>query len=148
MRAESCFNRIGTTSIRVGTNSDVNLNTECKSIDRDGVFVCNRPLTGTYVGLLRTAIGLSEGDSYNIGEIRAYTWIPFDELSSTLSSNVMPNASLINSVHINESLPTGPDPLKSVGGLKTDTFFSTGPATNCWWIMNLGSSIAVRVSPI
>ena len=106
MRADMCFTRIGTTSIRVGTNSDPTQNTECQSIDRDGVFVCNSPLPGTYVGLLRTAIGFSDDNRYNFGEIRAYTWIPFDELSSTLSSNVMQNASLINSVHINESLPT------------------------------------------
>jgi hypothetical protein len=52
---------------------------ECKSIDRGGVFVCDSPLTGTNVGLTRTAVGISDGNSYNIAEIRAYVWVPFDE---------------------------------------------------------------------
>jgi hypothetical protein len=33
----------------------------------------------------------------------------------------------------------------STGGLKTDTLFTTGPAANCWWMMNLGSSMHVKV---
>jgi hypothetical protein len=57
----------------------------------------------------------------------------------------MPNGSLINSVHIEENLPTGPDHLTSVGGIKTDDFFSTAPAVNCWWMMNLRSSMHVKV---
>ena len=53
----------------------------------------------------------------------------------------MPNVSLVNSVHINEALPTS----VTVGGIKTDTLFSTGPATNCFWMMDLGSSKHVKV---
>ena len=74
-----CYNRIGMASITVGNDPDPNLNPVCKpNIDRDGIFVCTTPLTGKYIGLKRTAIGLSDGNAYNIAEIRAYTWIPFD----------------------------------------------------------------------
>jgi hypothetical protein len=145
MRINCCFNRLGTTSIRVGTYSNPNSNTECKSIDRDGVFVCNSALPGTNVGLTRIAVGLSDSNIGHFSEIRAYTWVPFDESNSTLSAYFMPNESLINSFHIEESLPTGTNALTSVGGLKTDTLFSTGPAVNCWWMMNLGSSMHIKV---
>jgi hypothetical protein len=52
----------------------------------------------------------------------------------------MPNTSLVDSVIINEPLPTF-----DLGGIKTDGLFSTGPAINCWWMMNLGSSLHVKV---
>jgi hypothetical protein len=31
------------------------------------------------------------------------------------------------------------------GGIRTDDLFWTGPAMNCWWMMNLGSSMHVKV---
>ncbi len=57
-RPDCCWSRIGTTSIRVGTDQNPNLNAECKSIDRDGVFACTTPLTGNQVGVTRTATAL------------------------------------------------------------------------------------------
>jgi hypothetical protein len=96
---------------------------ECKSINTDGIFVCNTPLTGTYVGLTRTEMRQSDFNLFNFAEIRAFTWVPFDEFTSTLSSDVMTNASLINSVHFNEPLPTGSNPLTNVGGIGTDDLF-------------------------
>ena len=43
-----CLERIGITSIRVGTNSDLTFNAECKgNIDRDGIYACTNPQTGT-----------------------------------------------------------------------------------------------------
>ena len=139
MRTNCCYCRIGIASITVGTNPNPNLNAVCKAnIDRDGIYVCDTPLTGTYVGLTRTAIGGSDGNNWHFAEIRAYPWVPFDELTSTLSADVMPNASLVNSVHINEPLPTCIP--GGVGGIKDDDLFSTGPATNCYWMMDLGSS--------
>ena len=146
MRTNCCYCRIGIASITVGTNSNPNLYAVCKAnIDRDGIFVCDTALTGTYVGLTRTAIGGSDGNNWHFSEIRAYPWVPFDELTSTLSADVNPNASLVYSVHINEPTPTGSCPSFSVGGIKTDDLFSTGPATNCYWMMNLGSSKHVKV---
>ena len=100
------FNRIGITSIRIGTNVNPNSNAECKSIDREGIFVCTTSLSGTNVGLTRTAIGNSPDNCYHFSEIRAYTWVPFDQTTRTLSADVMPNASLINSVRIATPLPT------------------------------------------
>jgi hypothetical protein len=71
--------------------------------------------------------------------------VPFDETNSTLSANVMPNSSLINSMRINEPQPTGGCENTGVGGIKDDDLFSTGSAVNCWWMMNLGSSMHVKV---
>ena len=92
-------------------------------MDRDGVYVCTTPLKGANTGITRILGGV---DYYNIAELRAYSWVPFDELTSTLSADVMPNASLVNSVHI--SLP-------APGGISLNTLFSTGPAVNCYWKM-------------
>ena len=72
------YSRIGITSIRVGNNANPNSNAECKSIDREGIFVCTTPLTGTNVGLTRTVSRTGADNYYHISEIRAYTWVPFD----------------------------------------------------------------------
>jgi hypothetical protein len=135
MKTTEYFCRIGIASITIGDSYNPNSNQVCKdSIDRDGIFTCTIPLKGKYIGLTRTAIGGSTTNEWHFAEIRAYTWVPFNELIDTLSANIMQNSSLINSVHINEPVPTC-----TVGGIGTDTLFSTGPAVNCWWMMNLGS---------
>ncbi len=88
MRTDGCFIRIGIASITVGNNSDPFLNPECKAnIDRDGIFACTYPLTDSYVGLTRTAMGNSESNNWHFAEIRAYSWVPIDELTSTLSTD-------------------------------------------------------------
>jgi hypothetical protein len=141
MEADCCFLRMGIASITVGNNPNPNLNSVCKAnIDRDGIFACTTPISGLYIGLTRTSIGLSNGNWWHFAEIRAYSWVHFDETNSTLSADFLSNTSLLNSVHINELLHSN-----SVGGIGTDTLFSTGPAVNCWWMMNLGSSMHVKV---
>ena len=90
-------------------------------VDRDGVYICNPPLSGTFFGMTRDT---SEWDSYNFAELRAYPWIPFDETNSVITSDVMPNASLANSVHFASDPNTG---------LEFNSYFSTGPAPNCFW---------------
>ena len=45
----------------------------------------------------------------------------------------MPNPSLPNSVRINPTI------------IKDDDLFSTGPKENCYWMMDLGSSMHVKV---
>ena len=74
--------------------------------------------------------------------MRAYSWFPFDENTSgvILTSDVMPNTSLINSVHVNIVGTI----TNTFGGIKDDSLFSTGPAVNCFWMMNLGSSMHVK----
>ena len=53
----------------------------------------------------------------------------------------MPNTSLIYSVHVNiAGLASSTN-----GAMRHDTLFSTGPAVNSWWMMNLGSKIHVKV---
>jgi len=103
------------------------------------MFICTTPLIGIHVGLIRSNIGNSSDNFWHFAEIRAYIWIAFDS-TNILSSNFMPNASLENSVRINEVLPSN-----DVGGIKTDDFFLTGPHINCWWMMNLGSKMHVKV---
>jgi hypothetical protein len=49
----------------------------------------------------------------------------------------MPNASLQNSVRFNLQ--------NSLIGIKTDDLFSTGPKANCYWMMDLGSSMHIKV---
>ena len=70
-------------------------------------------------------------------EIWAYSWVPFDETNSILSADVMPNGTLNNSVHLVSS------PLADRGFME-NTLFSTGPAVNCFWKMDLGSSMHVK----
>ena len=50
----------------------------------------------------------------------------------------MPNLTLNNSVHLVSST-TGPNI-----GLMANTLFSTGPAVNCFWKMDLGFSMHVK----
>ena len=76
-----------------------------------------------------------QSEAYNFAEIRAYKWIPLDETNSIISADVMPNYTLINSVHLTTLRSTD----KNYGGLSTNSLFSTGPAVNCFWKMNIGS---------
>ena len=123
-RQDCCEFRLSESSIRIGNNQNPRLNSICKAnIDRDGVYICDSLLTGTYSGITRDS---SEADAYNLAEFRAYPWIPFDENNSIITSDVMPNASLANSVHFASDVNTG---------LDFNSYFSTGPATNCFWKM-------------
>ena len=133
--------RFGISAIRVGNNANPTLNAECVSIDKDGMYSCTSPLKGTHVGITRTSIGNSPDSYYAVGEIRAYTWAPCDESTCTLSANVMPNTSLIDSVHVNIAGAAS----STNGAMRHDTLFSTGPAVNSWWMMDLGSKIHVKV---
>ena len=53
----------------------------------------------------------------------------------------MPNASLVDSVNINIVGMVTYD----FGGIKNDRLFSTGPKADCFWKMDLGSSMHVKV---
>ena len=53
----------------------------------------------------------------------------------------MPNASLTNSVNVNIAGAA----TSTNGAMRHDTLFSTGPAVNSWWMMDLGSKIHVKV---
>jgi hypothetical protein len=97
------------------------------------VYVCPVNLFGNFVGIERTG----QTNAYYVREIWAYSWEPFDENSSILSGDVMLNPTLSNSVHLVSS------PIKNVG-IKANTLFETGPAMNCFWKMDLGSSKHVK----
>ena len=93
------------------------------NIDRDGVYICGGTLEGAFVGLTRDS---GQYDWFNIAELRAYPWVPFDETNSIITCSSMPNGTLDNSVH----LLSDPN-----GGLISNSFFTTGPTVNCWWMM-------------
>ena len=87
---------IAGTSIRVGTSATVTSNAVCKSgINNQGMFICDSPLTGTNLGLVRES---TNTNYYLWCEIRAYEFLPLTITDSMLSTNTMPNASLINSL--------------------------------------------------
>ena len=79
-------------------------------------------MSGNFLGLTRTG----QNANYGIIEIWAYNWVPFDETNSLLSSDVLPNATLVYSVHLVSSTPNG---------ITANTLFSTGPGVNCYWMM-------------
>ena len=87
---------ISSTCIRVGFSATVNENLVCKDgLDNEGIFLCDLPLTGTHVGLIRESTW--DGD-YRWAEIRAYEFLPLTIQTKMLSTNSMPNKSLINSL--------------------------------------------------
>jgi hypothetical protein len=48
-------NKFATTSIRIGNNTNPNNNTVCKDgVNKDGMYACDTPLTGNFVGIQRT----------------------------------------------------------------------------------------------
>ena len=78
---ESDHDRLASTVITVGNNTDVTLNAVCASnIDRAGVYICNPPLTGTFLGLYRADATIIQ--PYHIAEVRAYPYLPFGETCS------------------------------------------------------------------
>ena len=87
---------IAGTSIRVGTSATVTSNAVCKSgINNQGMFICNSPLTGTNLGLVRES---TSSLFYWWSEIRAYEFSPLAITINMLSTDTMPNSSLINSL--------------------------------------------------
>ena len=84
------------TSIRVGTSATVTNNAVCKAgINNQGIFLCDSPKTGNYLGLVRES---NSWDHYEWSEIRAYKFSPLAITINMLSTDTMPNSSLINSL--------------------------------------------------
>jgi hypothetical protein len=127
-------NKIATTSIRVGNDVNPRNNSICFSnINQDGVYFCPADLFGKFVGVERTGQMID----FIIREIWAYSWAPFDENNSIISAYEINNPTLGNSVHLVSS------PIQNVG-IMANTLFETGPAMNCFWKMDLGSSKHVK----
>ena len=111
------------------------LNNACgPNIDRDGLYVCPTPLTGNYVGFYRAS---TSTDYFNLNEIRAYSWLPIDASTVIVTTNTMPNLSIINSTRIN---------IATAGGtILNDDVFTSSSGTNSYWLMNLGTRKHVKV---
>ena len=79
------------TDIRIGTSSTVSNNALCKNIDFGGIYTCDTALNGNYVGIQKIGIYC-----YFIWvELRAYETPPIALMAAMLSTNAMPNASLV-----------------------------------------------------
>ena len=113
-------------SIRVGNDPlPVNNGICFQDINgRHGLFICDTVLTGNYIGLFRDS-----GSNYlTIAEMRAYSELPVDETTSTLSADTMPNNSLINAVRTTNA---------SLQALNLDDSFTTGPLADCYFMIDL-----------
>ena len=110
-------------------------NSECfGDIEKDGVYECTTPMTGTYIGFVRTGTGTNY---YSFREIWAFAWVPFDETNTTLKADQMPNTSLANAVHLMSS------PESNIG-ITSNSLFTTGPAVNSYWMMQLSATMHVK----
>ena len=119
------------TSIRVGTSATVTKNAVCKSgINNQGIFLCDEPLTGTYLGLVRES---TSKEWFVWAEIRAYELLPIVITTSMLSTNTMPNDSLKNSLSFS---------MASVAkALATDLVFSaTSAGQPVYWMAKFAAS--------
>ena len=82
--------RAQNTDVRIGTNSTVAANPVCKHIDFGGMYTCDTPLNGNYVGIQKT------GNCHYIWvELRAYEMSPMVLTAAMLSTNVTGNTSLV-----------------------------------------------------
>jgi hypothetical protein len=91
---DSYYSREYDTTVWVGNNFHLTSNAVCKSgIMMSGIYICNTPISGIYIGLQKTGANF-----YIWIEIRAYAYPPFVMTESMLSSNVMPNATLKDSL--------------------------------------------------
>ena len=119
----------------MGTNSNPLLNNPCgPNIDRDGLYVCPTPLTGNYVGAYRDSVELNY---YNLNEIRAYSWLPIDPSTVFVTTNTIPNLTIINSTRINI--------VTSGNTILNDDVFTSSSETNSYWLMNLITRKHVKV---
>ena len=127
----------------MGTNSNPLLNNPCgPNIDRDGLYVCPTPLTGDYVGAYRDSDSL---DYYNVSEIRAYSWLPIDASTVLVTTNTMPNLTLIDSTRINIATSGNTILNDAHTILNDDVFTSSSETTNSYWLMNLSTRKHVKV---
>ena len=126
----------------MGTNSNPLLNNACgPNIDRDGLYVCPTPLTGNYVGFYRAS---TSTDYFNLNEIRAYSWLPIDASTVLVTTNTMPNLTLIYSTRINIAT-SGNTILNDAHTILNDDVFTSSSGTNSYWLMNLGTRKHVKV---
>ena len=97
------------------------------------MFICNSPLTGTNLGLVRESTITT---SYVWYEIRAYEFLPLSIIDSMLSTNTMPNTSLINSLSLS---------MTSVAeALTTDLVFSaTSSGAPVYWMVKFEANTKI-----
>ena len=127
----------------MGTNSNPLLNNPCgPNIDRDGLYVCPTPLTGNYVGAYRDT---DSTEPYHLSEIRAYSWLPIDASTVLVTTNTMPNLTLIYSTRINIATSGNTILNDAHTILNDDVFTSSSETTNSYWLMNLSTRKHVKV---
>jgi hypothetical protein len=116
-------------------NSNPRQNNACRSnIDRDGLYNCDTPMTGIYVGFTRDS---TSGETFFLNEMRAYSWLPIDASTMIVTTLTMPNLTIINSTRINLSEPNQT--------ILDDDKFTSSSGTDSYWMMNLKTSQHVKV---
>ena len=72
-----------------------------------------------------------------MNEIRAYSWLPIDASTVLVTTNTMPNLTLIDSTRINI--------VTSGNTILNDDVFTSSSETNSYWLMNLSTRKHVKV---
>ena len=82
--------RAENTDVRIGASATIANNPVCKHIDFGGIYTCDTPLNGNYVGIQK--IGSCH---YIWVELRAYEMPPMALTEEMLSTNAAGNTSLV-----------------------------------------------------
>ena len=92
------------TQITIGTNNNAANNPICTVIMMSGMYICDCPLTGNYLGLRQEV--KSGGYFGGFLEIRAYETLPFAMTSVMLSdTSSSPNSSLVEALSLSLFYP-------------------------------------------
>ena len=94
------------------------------------MFICDSPLTGRYLGLIRESTWYGW---YLWAEIRAYEFPPITITTAMMSTNKMPNNSLINSLSFSMA--------SSTVRLYSDSVFSATSTGGkpVYWMVDFGT---------
>ena len=121
------------TQITIGTNNNAANNPICTVIMMSGMYICDCPLTGNYLGLRQEVVV-----GYYFGgfmEIRAYETLPLEMTSDMLSdTSGSPNPSLIEALSLSLSYP----------GVESFWNDHKSLSENGIWQVNFGSSKSVK----
>ena len=104
------------------------MNPICKNINFGGLYSCDAPLSGSFVGLLKNG-----STNYRWIELRAYEMTPKALTESMLSTN-MPNGTLINALTLSI--------VKGQNFADDAVFSATG--TDVFFMVNFGYVVRIK----
>jgi hypothetical protein len=83
-------------------------------------------MTGIYVGFVRDSASTVV---FGLNELRAYSWLPIDASTMIVTTDTMPNLTIINSTRIKLSSPNQT--------ILDDDKFTSSSETDSYWMLNL-----------